>query len=171
MMQWRGRRDLFPLLLTWLAEVNNFLSTIVSFSLVIPKFKTIMAALKHAYISAALPLLGQMFLKHVCASCTRRRERTAGPWLQSLLCHELWRKRGFPCVCAWNGIVHSLCHISACLTRQNKSFSIFQSTGGLTERGSRAVLPRLCFLLSRPFLSVVPSVLSPPVLWSAPLSS
>lgn len=112
-----------------------------------------------------------MFLKHVCASCTRRRERTGGPWLRSLLRHELWRKRGFPCVCAWNGIVHSLCHISACLTRQNKSFSIFQSAEGLTERGSGAVLPRLCFLLSRPFLSVVPSVLSPPVLWSAPLSS
>lgn len=53
-----------------------------------------------------------------------------------------YTKRGFPCV--WNGIVHSLCHISACLTRQNKSFSIFKCGG--TDRVRRhgcctAVLP------------------------------
>lgn len=52
-----------------------------------------------------------------------------------------YKKRGFPCV--WNGIVHSLCHISACLTRQNKSFSIFQCAGtdGVRRHGRTAVLP------------------------------
>lgn len=50
-------------------------------------------------------------------------------------------------MCVWNGIVHSLCHISACLTRQNKSFSIFQCAGidGVRRQGCSA---SCCLILS-----------------------
>lgn len=64
------------------------------------------------------------FLKYVCTSCIMLRAGCGA----RLPDHELYRKKRIP-ACVWNGIVHSLCHISACLTRQNKSFSIFQRAG------------------------------------------
>lgn len=71
--------------------------------------------------------------------------------------HELYKKERIP-ACVWNGIVHSLCHIGACLTRQNKSFSIFQHAGTarLRRRGSSAALlppPASSFPICCPALS------------------
>lgn len=77
------------------------------------------------------------FLKYVCTSCIMLRAG-CGALLPD---HELYKKKRIP-ACVWNGIVHSLCHISACLTRQNKSFSIFQRTGAdrVRRRGCCAAL-------------------------------
>lgn len=74
----------------------------------------------------------------------RRRYYTESKlWGHGCSCHSImnYKAGGFPCV--WNGIVHSLCHISACLTRQNKSFSIFQWAGAdrVRRHGRRIAVP------------------------------
>lgn len=62
-------------------------------------------------------------------------------------CIMNYKKGGFPCV--WNGIVHSLCHISASLTWQNKSFSIFECSGtGSQETRLRCCSASSCLVLS-----------------------
>ncbi len=68
-----------------------------------------------------------------------------------------YKTRGFPRV--WNGIVHSLCHISACLTRQNKSFSIFQCSG--TDKSEQTWLLYCCSASSCLVLSYLVSSLLP----------